>query len=187
MKKTMLAGAILSSALTFSPAFAANYQIDTQGAHAAINFKVSHLGTSWLTGRFNTFDGQFSFDQNKPAATQLTVIIDTTSVDSNHAERDKHLRSGDFLNVSKFSTATFRSTSVAAVGDNKFKMTGTLSLQGIDKEIVIDAVKVGEGEDPWGGYRLGFAGSTSISMKDFGFKMDFGTIQFDLHIEGIRQ
>ncbi|WP_448551886.1 YceI family protein [Thalassotalea montiporae] len=185
MKK--LALAVLLSAATTLPTMAADYVIDTKGAHAAINFKVSHLGYSYVTGRFNKFSGNFSYDANKVADSKIMLKIDTSSVDSNHAERDKHIRNDDFLDVSKFATAEFVSTKVEDLGNNKLKITGTLTLQGMDKEIVIDAVKVGEGKDPWGGYRAGFEGSTQIAMKDFGYKMDFGNIMFDLHIEGVRQ
>lgn len=185
MKKTLIA-ALLASSVTI-PALAADYIIDYKGAHASINFKVKHLDYSWLTGRFNTFSGNFSYDDANISASKINLKIDTTSVDSNHAERDKHLRNGDFLDVTKFTTATFNSTKVEDLGNNKLKVTGDLMLQGIKKSIVIDAYKVGEGKDPWGGYRAGFSGTTSISMKDFGYKMDFGNIEFDLHIEGVRQ
>lgn len=185
MKKTILAAAlILGTAL---PAVAADYVIDTQGAHASINFKVKHLGYSWLTGRFNTFSGDFSYDDKNIAASKINVTIDTKSVDSNHAERDKHLRSGDFLDVKKFGEASFVSNQITDKGNGKLAIAGTLTLQGIKKDIVIDAEKIGEGQDPWGGYRVGFSGVTSIQMKDFGYKMDFGQIDFELHIEGIKK
>ncbi|MDN3651414.1 YceI family protein [Thalassotalea ponticola] len=186
MNKTILS-TLLVGCMALSQAHAADYQIDHKGAHASINFKVKHLGYSWLTGRFNTFNGNFSYDKDNVEASKIKVNIDTASVDSNHAERDKHLRNDDFLDVSKFSTASFVSTKVEDLGNDKLKITGVLTLQGIEKELVIDAEKIGEGEDPWGGYRAGFAGTTKIAMKDFGYKMDFGDIIFDLHIEGIRQ
>lgn len=186
MKKLLITSAILLG-LNGAPAQAADYVIDTKGAHASVNFKVKHLGYSWLTGRFNTFGGTFSYDANKVSSSKISVSIDTASVDSNHAERDKHIKSDDFLDVSKFSTATFTSTKFEDLGEDKLKVTGKFTLQGISKTIVIDAIKIGEGKDPWGGYRAGFSGTTSISMKDFGYKMDFGDIIFDLNIEGVRQ
>ncbi|MFD2164781.1 YceI family protein [Thalassotalea euphylliae] len=184
--KKLIATAILSAGLAM-PSLAADYVIDTKGAHASINFKVKHLGYSWLTGRFNTFSGNFSYDSANVTASKISVNIDTASVDSNHAERDKHLRNDDFLDVGKFSTATFESNKIEDLGNDKLKISGVLTLQGIKKDIVIDAVKIGEGKDPWGGYRAGFSGTTKIAMKDFGYKMDFGDIVFDLHIEGIRK
>ncbi|WP_286262731.1 YceI family protein [Thalassotalea atypica] len=185
MKKTLLA-ALFASTLAL-PVVAAEYVIDHKGAHASVNFKVKHLGYSWLTGRFNTFSGDFSYDEKNISASKINIVIETASVDSNHAERDKHLKSDDFLDVKKFDNATFTSTKVEDLGNNKLKITGDFTLQGITKSLVIDAYKVGEGDDPWGGYRAGFSGTAKISMKDFGYKMNFGDILFDLHIEGVRK
>ena len=98
IRKT-LAALALGSALCAGPALAADYVIDREGQHAFINFRISHLGYSWLYGTFRDFDGSFSFDAANPGASQVQVSIRTASLDSNHAERDKHLRSADFLNV----------------------------------------------------------------------------------------
>ncbi len=90
---------------------AADYAFDKKGSHQFLQFRVQHLGYSWLYGRFNNFDGTFSYDADAPEKSKVSVTIDTTSVDSNHAERDKHIRSDDFLNVDKYPEATFESTS----------------------------------------------------------------------------
>ncbi len=169
-------------------ASAADYVLDIKGAHAFINFKASHLGYSWLTGRFNKFDGKFNYDANDVSKTQITVNIDTTSIDSNHAERDKHLRSDDFLAVDKFPTAKFVSTKVTDKGQGKIEVAGDFTLHGVTKSIIIDAVKIGEGKDPWGGYRAGFSGTTTIDVADYDFKASWaGKIQLELLIEGIKQ
>jgi len=186
MKKLLLATALLTTTF-LAPAHAADYNIDDKGAHASINFETSHMGWSVLTGRFNTFSGEFSYDEKNIEASKIKVIIDASSIDSNHAERDKHVRSADFLDASKFKNATFTSTKVEDKGEGKLAITGDFTLHGVTKSIIIDAVKVGEGDDPWGGYRLGFSGTTQIEMKDFAFKMDFGTVALKLHIEGIRK
>lgn len=185
----LLATALFATTLSATSlvANAADYVIDTKGAHASINFKVNHMGFSYVTGRFNTFDGSFSWDAKDVAASKITVNIDAASVDSNHAKRDKHIRSDDFIDSAKFATATFQSTKVVDKGDNKLAISGDLTLHGVTKSIVIDAVKIGEGKDPWGGYRVGFSGTTKISMSDFGFKKNFGDVEFDLVIEGIRK
>jgi len=98
---------------------AENYVIDTQGSHAFIQFKIPHLGFSWLLGRFDRFEGTFSYDEKNPSASKVKVTIDTASINSNHAKRDKHLRSKDFLDVKRFPRATFVSTSVEPKGKNK--------------------------------------------------------------------
>lgn len=194
MRKQLTKLALTSAfvAATFMPTVnAADYIIDTKGAHASINFKIQHLGYSWLTGRFDKFGGSFSYDESNIAASKIEVNIDTSSINSNHAERDKHLRTGDFLDVSSFANAKFVSTSVADKGDGKLAITGQLSLHGVTKEIVIDAETIGEGKDPWGGYRVGFSGTTTIALTDFAIKMDLGpaskTVKLNLHIEGIKQ
>lgn len=189
MKKLMLAMGICASTLLTGPALADTYMIDTKGAHASVNFKVPHLGYSFIKGRFNTFDGQFEFDPNNIEASTVSVTIDTTSLDSNHAERDKHVRSGDFLNVSQFNQASFESTNVTDNGGGKITIAGNLSLHGKTQPIEIDAVLVGHGEDPWGNYRAGFMGNTRLKLEDFGIpSMGPATyVDMELHIEGIRQ
>ncbi|HAR05276.1 MAG TPA: hypothetical protein DCR72_06820, partial [Pseudomonas sp.] len=131
MLKKTLAALVLGSALVGGQAFAADYAIDKQGQHAFVNFKISHLGYSWLWGTFKDFDGSFSFDADKPEASKVNVTLKTASVDTNHAERDKHLRSDDFLNVDKHPTATFESTSVKSTGDGTADITGNLTLNGV--------------------------------------------------------
>jgi polyisoprenoid-binding protein YceI len=192
LTKTLAATILGSSLLLALPASAADYVIDTKGAHASVNFRIKHLGYSWLTGRFDTFAGQFSYDEKNPAAAKISVDIDTNSVNSNHAERDKHLRSADFLDVKKFPKASFTSTKVEPGADgNTAKITGNLTLHGVTKEVVIDAALVGGGKDPWGGYRTGFTGTTALKLADFGIKRNLGpasaTVELQLEVEGVRQ
>jgi len=191
MLKKTLAALTLGSALFAGQALAADYAIDKPGQHAFINFKISHLGYSWLYGTFKDFDGSFSFDAAKPEASKVSVTINTASVDSNHAERDKHLRGADFLNVGKHPTATFESTSVKSTGEGTADITGNLTLNGVTKPVVIQAKLLGEGKDPWGGYRAGFEGSTTLKLKDFDIQKDLGPasqeVELILSIEGVRQ
>jgi polyisoprenoid-binding protein YceI len=194
MKKTLLKHSMLSfvsAILLMGTASAAEYKIDTKGAHAFINFKIQHLGYSWLTGRFNDFEGTFSYDSEKPNDSKVMVEINTASIDSNHAERDKHLRSDDFLDVDKFAKAKFVSTKITDKGNGKLEVVGDLTLHGVTKSITIDAKKIGEGKDPWGGYRAGFSGKTTLGLKDFGIPERLGPasteVHMSLHIEGIRQ
>ncbi|MCY1281955.1 Protein YceI [compost metagenome] len=191
LKKSLAALALSGALLGAGHALAADYAIDKEGQHAFINFKISHLGYSWLYGTFKDFDGSFSFDAAKPEASQVKVSINTTSVDSNHAERDKHLRSPDFLNVGKHPTATFESTAVKSTGDGTADITGNLTLNGVTKPVVIAAKFIGEGKDPWGGYRAGFEGSTTLKLKDFDIQKDLGPasqeVELILSVEGVRQ
>ncbi|AZQ09631.1 YceI family protein [Shewanella khirikhana] len=190
MKKTLIS-ALLASTVMTAPAFAADYVIDSQGAHASIHFKVNHLGYSFVVGRFNDFGGEFSFDAKSPETAKVKVKVNTQSLDSNHAERDKHLKSADFINAGKYSEAVFESSSVTAGADGKLQISGNFTLNGVTKPLVIDAVAVGEGTDPWGGYRAGFTGTTSFALKDYNINYDLGPasthVTLDLVVEGVRK
>lgn len=190
LKKTFAALA-LGSVLFAGQAMAADYVIDKEGQHAFVNFKISHLGYSWLWGTFKDFDGSFSYDAAQPEQSSVQVTLKTASIDSNHAERDKHLRSDDFLNVSKHPTATFESTAVASTGEGTADITGNLTLNGVSRPVVIAATFIGEGKDPWGGYRAGFEGSTTLKLKDFDIQRDLGpasqTVDLIISVEGVRQ
>ena len=172
-------------------ALAEDYVIDTKGAHAFIQFRIQHLGYSWLYGRFNDFEGSFSYDEKQPEKSGIEVTIDMASIDSNHAERDKHLRGEDFFDVEKFPEARFVSTAFEDNGDGTATLTGDLTLKGVTRPVTIDVQHIGHGEDPWGGYRRGFQGTTTITLKDFNIDYNLGpasrTAELELSVEGIRQ
>ena len=121
-----ICAAVLLAATTLASAEAAEtYAIDIEGQHAFVEFRIKHLGYSWLHGRFNDFSGEFAVDRDNPANSRVEVEIDTASVDTNHAERDKHLRSKDFLNVDAHPKATFVSTKVVPAGDTTMSCNST--------------------------------------------------------------
>lgn len=190
LKKTIAALALGSALFTAGQAMAADYKIDKEGQHAFIEFRIKHLGYSWVYGRFDDFDGAFTFDEKNPAADKVKVTINTSSVNTNHAERDKHLRSPDFLNVGKNPTATFESTSVKADG-KQAEISGNLTLNGVTKPVTLKAELIGQGDDPWGGYRAGFLGTTTLKLKDFNIQRDLGPasqeVELTLSVEGLRQ
>lgn len=189
IKSLFIAGAL---ALTSTAALAepVKYAVDIPGMHASINFKIQHLGYSWLTGRFDNFNGEFVYDKDNLANSRVNIEIKTASVNSNHAERDKHLRDKEFLNVKKFPKAMFKSTSISGT-DKDMQIKGDLTLNGVTKPIVIKAHKMGEGKDPWGGYRAGFSGSTTLKLADFNITKNLGPasthVQLDLEVEGVRK
>ena len=167
------------------------YKMDTKGSHAFIQFKIQHLGFSWLLGRFNAFEGEFVLDDTNVENSNVSVNIDVASVDSNHAERDKHLRGADFLDVDKFPKASFVSTKIEKTGEKTAKITGDFTLKGITKPITLDARYIGGGKDPWGGYRQGFEATTQFKLKDFGIDYNLGpasqVVDIYISVEGIKQ
>ncbi len=180
--------ALLASFCMAQSGFAADYEIDP--SHSAAQWEISHLGMSTMVGRFNTFSGQFSWDRDNPRGSSISVQVDTASIDSNWAERDKHLRSAKFLDVEKYPTSTFESGTYT--GDaSQGKLVGQLTLHGVSKEVTMEVVVIGEGNDPWGGYRAGFNASTTINRSDFGVTEFLGpaseTMTLQFYIEGTRK
>ena len=190
MTKKILPGLLIAGAILFGPlsAMAAEYKLDP--THSFINFKVSHLGFSWLLGRFNKLSGELSFDPADPDASKISVLIDTTSLDSNHSERNIHLKGDEYLDVETYPEAKFVSTSYLG-GEQSGTVSGKLTLHGVTKDIKFNIKKVGEGDDPWGGYRAGFEGSITIKRTDFGMESNLGPlandVYLDLFIEGVRK
>lgn len=186
VKGTLLSLAIASSSLVS----AATYVIDdaSKGAHAQIDVQVKHIGVSWVKGRFNDFSGSFDYDKANINDSNVEVTINTQSFDSNHAKRDKHIMGSDFLDASKYPTASFKSTSITDMGNGKVKVNGDLNLHGVTKPISFDAVLIGEGDSPWGDYRAGFEGSVDLEFDDFNINgKRIGTNDFTVNMffEGI--
>ncbi|MGE8177735.1 YceI family protein [Pseudomonas fluorescens] len=189
LKKTLAALAIGTALLSAGQAMATEYKIDKEGNHAFIDFKISHLGYSFIHGTFKDWDGKFNFDAKAPEASKIDVVLKTASVDTNHAERDKHIRTPDFLDAAKFPEAKFVSTSVKSTGEKTADVTGDLTLHGVTKPVVIKATFNGEGKDPWGGYRAGFNGTTTLQLSEFGIKgpgPTSQTLDLDISFEGVQ-
>ncbi len=192
MKKIFL----MTAAVLLLPGFviaqaagAAEYRIDP--AHSFVHFRIKHLGTSWLLGRFNDISGDFFYDPQAGAdAQRITMLVKTASIDTNHAERDKHLRDDDFLHTDEFGEASFVSSGYEGDAEGGI-MRGALTIHGITKDVDVRVKKVGEGADPWGGYRAGFEGRLSITRADFGMDYNLGpesaSMELEVFIEGIRQ
>ncbi|MDM8567476.1 YceI family protein [Candidatus Halobeggiatoa sp. HSG11] len=182
---------ILSLSIVATNTMAADYIIDKEGMHATIQFKILHLGYSWLLGRFNDFEGTFSYDPTNPKASKVAVTINTTSIDSNHAERDKHLRGEGFLEVKQHPQAKFISTAFEPTANGNGVLKGDFTLHGVTRNIAIDVKFIGEGADPWGGYRIGFEGTTRLALADYDIKRNLGPkskeVELFLAVEGIRK
>ena len=183
--------AILAIALAGTPnaAFSAEYRIDL--AHSFIQFRTKHLGFSWLIGRFNRFDGQMTYDpDSEPSYQSVEINIDASSLDTNHSERDRHLRSKQFFNVDAYPEVTFVSTGYEG-DESGGALSGDLTLLGETRNISFEISKIAEGDDPWGGYRAGFEGEYLLTPAEFGMNYRLGpgakTVEVQLFIEAIRQ
>ncbi len=182
---------LLSAAVFFAGASAHAAEYDIDPSHSFIEFRIQHLGYSWMLGRFNDISGDFSYDPAAgPEAQSIRITVKTASVDTNHAERDKHLRNEDFLSVDDFGESSFVSTGFTG-DENGGVMRGDLTVHGVTRSIDFPVQKVGEGNDPWGGYRAGFGGKIELDRRDFGMDYDLGptgnSFSLEVFVEGVRR
>jgi len=191
-KQWWLSGLLFVFAMSAPVQAAEDYAIDIKGQHAFIQFKIKHLGYSWLLGSFERFSGAFHYDAAHPENNSVHVAIDTASINTNHAERDKHLRSDEFFDVAHFPKAAFTS-GYEDKGQGHGVLKGILNLHGVSKKVSIKVHQIGAGPDPWGGFRRGFEGVTTLYLPDYRFargKM-LGPVAHNVEmyfsIEGVRQ
>jgi polyisoprenoid-binding protein YceI len=163
-----------------------SYKIDP--VHSQALFTVGHLGMSRLTGRFDSLKGELTVDAGGGT---VKAEIEVASVDTNFADRDKHLRSPDFFNAAQFPKMTFESSSVNLPAGGEGTLAGNLTLHGVTRPVVFKLVHVGAGKDPWGGYRSGYQASGVIKRSDYGMKFMLGAlsdeVEVRLNIEAIKQ
>jgi polyisoprenoid-binding protein YceI len=167
MKRFFTAAALFIAVLVPALANATTWAMDTD--HSSVSFKVKHLNVSNVIGGFKKFSGTFIIDETDITKSKVDVTIDAASIDTGNAKRDDYLRSPDFLDATKFLSLTFVSKKVAKAGENRFKVTGNLTIHGVTKEVVLDV----EGptpaiKDPWGNTKSGASATTKINRMDFG-------------------
>ncbi len=157
----------LALALPVLSANATGFKADPQ--HSTVGFSVRHLLTR-VNGQFREFEASFRFDESAQTIDDVAATIQAGTIDTNVDMRDKDLRSKRFFDVERFPTLTFKSTGPAKLSGNKARIQGTLSMHGVDREVVLDAEFLGKAKDPWGNVKYGFHASTTIDRTEWGMK-----------------
>jgi polyisoprenoid-binding protein YceI len=142
------------------------WNIDT--VHSGINFSVRHMVVSKVRGRFTKYTGTLAIDDADLARSSVEATIDAASIDTGTAQRDTHLRSPDFLDVERFPEIRFRSTRIHKVADDRYHLTGDLTIRDVTREVSLDVEYGGQAKDPWGNARIGFIAKATLDRKDFG-------------------
>jgi polyisoprenoid-binding protein YceI len=143
-----------------------NYTLDV--AHTRLGFSARHAMVSKVRGAFTEFEGSGYLDQDKPEKSHFELTIKAGSIDTGNPDRDRHLRTNDFLAMDEYPELTFRSTQVEQAGEDRFKVTGDLEIRGVTRQVTLDFEFTGATLDPWGNTRLGFEGGGTINRKDWG-------------------
>lgn len=155
-------------ALSFAAPLAAKPEtLAIDKGHTFIMFEVSHIGFAWIPGAFTEFDGTLSYDPENPAASKVNFTVRIPSLDTFHAERDKHLKSSDFFDAGKHPTATFVSTAYEPAGENKAVLRGNLTIKGITKPVEFQVNELAAKEDPWGNFRRAWEAETELDLGAF--------------------
>lgn len=138
--------------------------------HSKVEFSVSHLVISDVSGFFKSFDGTVEATKDDFSDAKIDFTVDINSIDTDNQNRDGHLKSDDFFNAEKFPKMIFKGKSLKKVGKNKYKLTGDLTIRDITKSITLDVVYNGTVKDPWGNTKAGFKVKGTVNRFDYGLK-----------------
>lgn len=137
-------------------------------AHSEITFKVKHLMIANVKGEFSKFDVRVQANDDSFNQSVISAGIDISSIYTNNADRDNHLKSADFFDAEKFPTIEFASTSFSQLDEENARLTGNLTIKGVTKEVVLEVETGGISKDPWGQIKAGFTVNGKINRSDFG-------------------
>ena len=184
-KVKLFAGMLVLGCLVTAVSAQDEYELDN--SHTSLVFAISHFNLSYTYGRFNRCSGNFQIDGG--LANKFNFKIDASSVDTNDAERDKHLRSPDFFNVEEFPEISFESTQIDRV-DGVYQVQGNLTMLGTTKPITIPIRLVGIGRGPFGKERAGFFAKVTLKRSEFGMDKMLSSIGDNIAVtfsfEGIK-
>ena len=145
---------------------AGDYTLDI--THTRIGFSARHAMVTTVRGQFTEFEGAAHIDTANPSASTAKVNIRAASISTGQADRDAHLRSGDFFDAETFPELSFVTSGVTRADASTWTVTGDLTIKGVTNPVSIDFESTGSAVDPYGNLRIGFEGATSISRKDWG-------------------
>ncbi|AYV30138.1 YceI family protein [Streptomyces sp. CJ_13] len=155
--------------LEVDPALAAltgDYVIDA--SHSSVGFTVRHAMVTNVRGSFADHEGTLHLDGSDPSRSTASIDVRITSVDTGIADRDAHLRGGDFFDAEAFPLMSFRSTRAAQLGGDTYRITGDLTIKGVTRPLSIDLEFNGSATDVYGNERVGFEGTAEILRSDWG-------------------
>lgn len=167
-----------------------NYILDRD--HAALTFKVGHLGFSKFVGRFERFDVSLEFDREMPENSRVEAVIDMTSLDVANDDFARTLMGPNWFDANQFPETIFRSTGIEITGDNAGVMTGDLTMHGVTRPISMDVTFNGGGFDRLrGAYVVGMSARAKVNRSEFGVDRFQGLVsdivELDIEAEFVKR
>lgn len=137
-------------------------------SHSQVLFSYDHLGYSTTWGLFSGFDGEILFDQEDPANSTVTVSFPVRSMFPGWEKRFEHFMSDDFFGAGEDEMVSFTSTAIEVTGEDTARITGDLTLNGVTREVVLDAEMTQVGQHPMAGKPwAGFNAETTLMRSDY--------------------
>jgi len=146
------------------------WQLDPM--HTQIEFSAKHFGMMTVRGHFQDVATSGHVDPSNPEASSIEATINVASLTTNNPQRDNDLRSSYFLELDKYPTITFKSTRIEPDGQDRYKVTGDLTIKGITKPVTLAVQRYGEINDQMMGHRVSYSAEGQINRKDFGMEFD---------------
>jgi polyisoprenoid-binding protein YceI len=141
--------------------------------HTQVEFSAKHLGMMTVRGYFDEVSTTADIDPEHPETAKVEATLSTASIRTNNGIRDNDIRSSNFLEVDKYPTITFKSTSIEPSGTDRYKLTGDLTIKGNTRPVTLDVVKYGEFNDPgMMGHRIAYSATSKINRKEFGLSFN---------------
>jgi polyisoprenoid-binding protein YceI len=152
-----------------APAVASTSSWSIDPDHSTVEFKVRHLTIASVRGVFSKLQGFVNLDDQDITKSSVNISIDAASINTGIEQRDQHLRSAEFFNVTKYPTITFVSKKVRQERKDQLKVIGDLTIHGVTREVVLDVTgPTKEVKGPRGEMRRGAGATTAINRRDFG-------------------
>ena len=136
--------------------------------HTQVEFAAKHLGMMTVRGHFLEVSASGQIDPDHPEASSVDVTVQAASLRTHHEKRDSDLRASNFLDAEAYPTMTFKSTKIEPAGQDRYTMTGDLTIKGVTHPVTLAVVKYGEFNDPHMGHRIAYSAEGQINRKDFG-------------------
>lgn len=143
-------------------------RFDIDSSHSAIGFAVKHMMVATVKGTFGDFSGYVEGEPEDLGGARGEVTVDVASLTTQDSGRDDHLRSADFFDVARYPEMKFSVTGIDALGADRYRVRGDLTIRDVTRPIELEARREGEIQDPWGNLRIGVNLSGEINRRDFG-------------------